>query len=674
MIKHKWIGVLAVLLMVVAVLLMGLAYLKPSLFQSITGSAEPAYASAMDKNEIMSLQIIADPKEWADMLENATAEEYIPATVIINGSELQNVGIRPKGKSSLSMVAQNDTTDRFSFKIEFDHYISGQTWLGLDKIAVNNMQGDASYMKEYLSYDIMDFAGVEAPLYQFADISVNGETWGFYLAVECLEDSYAERVYGKDHGSLYKPESMGGRGQGRMNDFIEAMPNDNKNAPRPAQEDQQYQVPGAPPQSIQRSQPTQEGQPNQASEQLQASVPNRENRGGPGGGGGMAADGVSLQYTDDEYSSYAGIFDNSVIDSTEKDHKCVIQALEKLSQGQDLESTVDVEAVLQYFAAHTTVVNLDSYVSSMGHNYYLYEDDGQLTILPWDYNLAFGGFQSGNASSVVNFPIDTPVSGVSLEDRPLLGKLLEVPEYSELYHSYLRQIVDGYFNSGQFEQTIDSLNALISSYVENDPSAFYNYEAYQAAVVELKELGLLRAESMAGQLDGTIPSTSEVQSADPSQLVDAAGVDLSVLGSQGGGPGGMSGGGEDRRPDSMGPMTGLDREIIPQVMEIIQATGENDLTEEQVSQLKELGLTDEQIVQLRSMEQNRPGPIGGGGQRPDRPPGSTNSASSEANPGLGKQSSITAGFDTHTWIYMGGCVALLLAGMLLVFFFRRRRH
>jgi spore coat protein CotH len=658
MIKNKWIGAVAALLMAAAVLLISIAYLNPSAFQFPASQSQPAYVSAMDKNEILSMQVIADEKEWAEMLENAAAEEYIAADVIINGTQIKNVGIRPKGNSSLSMVAQDETTDRFSFKIEFDHFITGQTWLGLDKIAVNNMQGDATYMKEYLSYDIMDSAGVETPLYAFADISVNEEPWGFYLAVECLEDSYAERVYGKNHGKLYKPESMGGRGEGRMNEFMADLPNDRENAPPPPGQ-QPNPDPGQPQAPLLNG----ENQPNDG-----------ENRGGFNGGGpmgGMAANGVSLQYTDDEISSYSGIFDNAVFDTTDQDYQRLIKSLKKLANSEDLKDTVDVEVVLKYFAAHTTVVNLDSYVSGMGHNYYLYEDDGQLTILPWDYNLAFGGFQSGNAAAVVNFPIDTPVSGVSLEDRPLLGKLLEVPQYSKLYHNYLRQIVDGYFNSGRFEQTIDSLNSLITPYVEKDPSAFYDYEAYQKAVTELKKLGLLRAESIEGQLDGLIPSTSQGQSADSSKLVDAASVNLSALGSQGGGPGGMPGGGDDRRPDGMGAKSGVNREIMPQVMEIIQAAGEKDLTEEQVSQLKELGLTDEQINQLKSMAQNRFGEISG--QRPNQPPGAPPNGPNVPNQRAGKQTVNTPGLDTNTWISIGGCAALLLMGILFAYLYKRRR-
>lgn len=652
MIKHKWIGAIAALLMAVAVLATGFAYMDPSAFVGVAGTAEPAYVAAMDKSKIMDIQIIADEKEWASMLENATAEEYIPATVVINGTKIENVGIRPKGNSSLSMVAQDETTDRFSFKIEFDHYITGQTWLGLDKIVVNNIQGDATYMKEYLSYDIMDYVGVKSPLYAFMDISVNGEKWGFYLAVEALDDSYAQRVYGNDHGELYKPESMGMRGEGQMNEFI----NGGKNAEQ-AQNNQQ----------------------NQAQEQPQAPAANNENpqnaagnpgaRFGGGGMGGMSSSGVSLQYVDDDSSSYSAIFDNSVFDTTENDYKRVMKALKKLSTGEDLENTVDVEAVLKYFAAHTIVVNLDSYVANMGHNYYLYEDDGQLTILPWDYNLAFGGFQSGSASDVVNFPIDTPVSGVSLEDRPLLGKLLEVPEYMEMYHNYLQQIVDGYFNSGLFEQTVDSVNTLISSDVEADPTAFYDYDAYKSAISELKEFGLLRAESVEGQLNGTIPSTSNGQSADSSKLIDASSVNLSALGSQGGG--GM-GGGADRGPGGMGGMQGVDMGTMQKVMEIMQAAGENELSEEQLAQLKDLGLTDEQIAQFKNM--TRGGFGGMGGRPPGNAQGRGNNLTAGQNQGFGNPASvITSGLDVTAWLFVGGCTILLLAGLSFVVLFKRRR-
>ena len=73
-------------------------------------------------------------------------------------------------------------------------------------------------MKDYLCYQLMGMFGVSSPLCSFVNISVNGETWGLYLAVEGVEEAFLERNYSGDYGELYKPDSSemgGGRGNGK---------------------------------------------------------------------------------------------------------------------------------------------------------------------------------------------------------------------------------------------------------------------------------------------------------------------------------------------------------------------------------------------------------------------------------------------------------------------------
>ena len=195
-------------------------------------------------------------------------------------------------------------------------------------------------------------------------------------------------------------------------------------------------------------------------------------------------------------------------------------------------------------AVHSFVVNEDSLSGNMPHNYYLYEYDGQLNIIPWDYNLTLGGMGMGDASSVINDPIDIPFSGTDFFDA-----LLENEEYLEQYHVYYRQLVEEYVDGGRLEETYNRIRSQIDSLVETDPTAFYSYEEYEAAAEILYETVLLRAESVRGQLDGTIPSTEEGQRADSSALIDASSIDLSVMGSMmGGGGGGRGGQMEERQP------------------------------------------------------------------------------------------------------------------------------
>ena len=143
----------------------------------------------------------------------------------------------------------------------------------------------------------------------------------------------------------------------------------------------------------------------------------------------------------------------------------------------------------------------------------------------------------GDASSVINDPIDTPFSGTDFFDA-----LLDNEEYLEQYHAYYRQLVEEYVFGGGLEETYNRIRSQIDSLVETDPTAFYSYEEYEAAAEILYETVLLRAESAEGQLDGTIPSTEEGQRADSSVLIDASSIDLSVMGSMMGGGGGGRGG------------------------------------------------------------------------------------------------------------------------------------
>ena len=78
---------------------------------------------------------------------------------------------------------------------------------------------------------------------------------------------------------------------------------------------------------------------------------------------------------------------------------------------------------------------------------------------------------------------------------------------------------------------MQQLDALIGTYVQHDATAFCTYAEYQTAIATFIRLGNLRAASVQGQLDGTVPATTEAQNANPDRLIAAAGLDLTELGS-----------------------------------------------------------------------------------------------------------------------------------------------
>ena len=103
-----------------------------------TGVSMTYETELFDTSSILTVNILMDEADWNDMLANATAEEYYQCDVEIGGTTFYRVAIRPKGNTSLTSIASDPTTDRYSFKLEFDHYVDGQTCFGLDKLILNN--------------------------------------------------------------------------------------------------------------------------------------------------------------------------------------------------------------------------------------------------------------------------------------------------------------------------------------------------------------------------------------------------------------------------------------------------------------------------------------------------------------------------------------------------------
>jgi len=493
-----------------------------------------------DTGRVHTIDIVID--DWDGFLETAQQEEYTLCDVVIDGEAVQNVGIRGKGNTSLSTVASMDS-NRYSFKLEFDQYDSGKTYHGLDKLSLNNLIQDNTYMKDYLTYRMMNEFGAAAPLCSFAWITVNGEAWGLYLAAEAVEDAFLQRNYGADHGDLYKPDSMdmgGGRGNGRdfnMEDFMADMEDPQSAQPqdfapgsfKPGNKPEGFE-PGTMPEGFEPGTmpegfaPGGMGRPNGGRDAMM-----RPDEGGmmhpgqggmelPGMGGGQEA---RLQYIDDDPASYAVIFNNAKTEVTAADQARLIHSLQTLGSG-DAEAALDLDAVLRYFVVHNYVVNGDSYTGSMIHNYYLYEQDGRLSMIPWDYNLAFGTFQSQNADSAVNDSIDSPLSVTGSGDRPMVDWIFQNQAHTDLYHQYFAAFLD----TVDPATLIEEARTLIAPYVQQDPTAFCTYEEFLSGVEALQTFCRLRTQSVENQLSG---------SAEP---VDASQLDLSDMGTMNhGGPG-----------------------------------------------------------------------------------------------------------------------------------------
>lgn len=334
------------------------------------------YEDVFEKDKIIDINIEIRDSDLQDMYAYATNEEYHSADITIAGVKVENAGIRTKGNMTLSSVANSDS-DRYSFRIKFNKYVKGQTFLGLDELCLNNGYSDATYMREYLHYEILEELGMNVPNRAFCNVYINGELFGFYLAVEAIDDTFLEREFGENYenGNLYKMDM-----------------------------------------------------------------------------------GSTLEYKEDENYTYADL--KSGTDKELAEFKSFVKKLNEITDGEkgNIEEFLNVESALKYIASNTVLCNYDSYNGNNHHNFYLYEDkNGVFTVVPWDFNMSFGGF-NGNNSTV---GIDTPFISGSLETLPLIGKLLSIDEYKEEYYGYIKEMMT---MLEDFEERVTELKEIIKPY------------------------------------------------------------------------------------------------------------------------------------------------------------------------------------------------------------------
>ena len=454
--------------------------------------------TVFDQSKVTKVDITVADDDLASILENPSEKEIVNADVTIDGETVKNVGFRTKGNLSLNSVVQMEDSDRYSWKIDFDHYQEDQDLHGLKKLALNNNYSDPTYMREYLSYTLMEKLGIATPGHSYMYVTINGKEWGLYLGVEAIEETFLNTNFSAGTGDLYYPDGTGS----------------------------------------------------------------------------------DLKWISDDIDDYTGM---NLKTNDNSDQSAMIKMLDVINHGGDLEQVLDVDEMLRYFAANTALVNLDHYQGMLKHNYYLYEENGIFSILPWDYNMSFGGFSGGGGGPAsdgdmetekgqdatnnrddkavdqkdtatvkedsppanngaeadlpegapnmngggmmdmsanfmvennINFSITEPVSGTTLEDRPLLNALLSTEEYREKYYEYLNDIAVDYFSEENMKAMTKEITTLITPYVEKDPTKFYTMDEYTEATSgeeTLVDFATQRADSILAQLSGDLIVEAETQ-------------------------------------------------------------------------------------------------------------------------------------------------------------------
>jgi spore coat protein CotH len=163
----------------------------------------PAFAQTAD--ELFSGQTLDDlwvhinARDWARLRLAYDSNTFYPCDVEWRTVKVRNAGCRSRGWGSRNPVKPG-------LDIEFDRYVTGQRFLGLSSVVLDNLWQDPSMLKERLSMRLFRRMGVPAPRESHVRLFVGSarQFAGLYAVVEPVDRPLLEREFGESDGYLYE--------------------------------------------------------------------------------------------------------------------------------------------------------------------------------------------------------------------------------------------------------------------------------------------------------------------------------------------------------------------------------------------------------------------------------------------------------------------------------------
>jgi spore coat protein CotH len=160
-----------------------------------------------------------------------------------------------------------------------------------------------------------------------------------------------------------------------------------------------------------------------------------------------------------------------------------------------LEHNVDVDRFRSYLVVSNFMANWDSY-PQRPKNYWLYEDRRaeRMVYIPWDMDGTFGPYADGSynqmgtdASVLYNLFEQEYVPPHDDEgwDRPLVHRMMAIPEQEEAYLARYRELAASILNDAYLSERLDALTAMVEPELSStDQQRLRSYEIQIRTFIE----------------------------------------------------------------------------------------------------------------------------------------------------------------------------------------------
>lgn len=161
----------------------------------------PADGEVYIKSTVPRIDVLIHPDTLTWIYNNVESDhEFRAVFVFDNGNvhdTIRDIGFRLRGNTSRY-------SQKKSFKISFNTFISGRKYYGVEKLNLNGEHNDPSVSRAGIYWDILRQSSLAGPRYNHVQVYINGNFHGLYINVEHIDEEFAKTWFGNNDGNLYK--------------------------------------------------------------------------------------------------------------------------------------------------------------------------------------------------------------------------------------------------------------------------------------------------------------------------------------------------------------------------------------------------------------------------------------------------------------------------------------
>lgn len=498
-------------------------------------------AGLYDESVLRTFELRFTQEDWqAQLAANYSTEVNVAADLIVDGVTYPGVGVRYKGTTSYRRNSLKN-----SFNIDLGFTDPQQDLMGYETLNLNNSSGDPSFVREVLANNIYR-RYLPSPKANFVKLFINGQNWGVYVNVEQVNTDLIEEWFPSSRGDRWKINSTGGGtlpGGGLTADSAGIFQPGGFGPGGALPDSLRGQLgPGAGPDGFAGGGPggfTRRDTLVSAEGDTSILVM----VGGPGGGGGFSGGNGALTWLGADTTAYQSIYELQKSQSADP-WGSLVQLCDLLNNtpaealADSLDHILDIDRALWYIAGENILADTDGYNEKGGDYRIFYEEEmGRFHLLQYDANEVMGGgmmgagppagqdsTQAGAGGAVAdptgapprqgpgrigpngNSTSRDPFENQDSANRPLISRLLAVPQLRQRYIAHYRTLLEESLDWAELGPLVQDYRALIEKEVEADPIRPSSYAQFQSEFAAIEAFVDKRREYLLSLPDFSRPA------------------------------------------------------------------------------------------------------------------------------------------------------------------------